>query len=293
MILEPRDEAELIATLRQRGREGRELSRAKLVSHGAVDGTSMTIRAGAGLTLAAIDELLRPHGLCLHALPAEARALTLGAFLEGPWAGLHAVEGGRLEPICSSLAAVLPDGRRFETSRAPRSAAGPELAALVLGASGRFAWVTEATLRCRPRGERLVHHAWAMPDVASAIESLRRGLASGALPAEVRLAPRGTSVHLTALLSGSAEGIERDRQSLSLEGGAPAAPALDAATGPWRECSWEDVQRGLLDGATLTLARLSLATVVCAGGERGLPLEGAPAWSAASNLLLTLQGAAP
>ena len=241
----------------------------------------MTIRAGASLTLAAIDALLRPHSLSIGPFPDSLRARTLAEVLEGPWAGLHAIAGGRLEPWCTAVAAVLPDGRRFETSHAPRSAAGPELSALLLGAGGRFARVVEATLRCRPLGDRTVQHAWAMRDIESGLEHLRRALAEGAAPWNVFI--DAATLRCSATLVGTMAGIERDRVTLG-----PAAPplALRPLAPALHECTWAEVGVTLREGASVRLHRLSLATVVVEGGTRGLSLDGPVEWPSETMQLL-------
>ena len=109
---------------------------------GTIEARSMTVR-GAGRRDA--------RGLGAGAAPEEPDARraaarrrgreTLADFLEGPHAGLRAIPGGRLEPLCARLEGMTSDGRVFVTQPGPRSAAGPDLTALFLGGRrGAWAW---------------------------------------------------------------------------------------------------------------------------------------------------------
>lgn len=299
LVAEPASERaliELLHALRDRGarlhRDVR-LSRRAFADIGAVAERSMTVDVGAGVALRGLEAHLAARGLSLGPLPAAALALSLADFLEGPWAGLRSIPGGRLEPLCTSLRAVLADGRRLETPRAPRSAAGPELAALLLGAEGRLGLVTAATVRCQPRPEEEARQAWRFATAAALVQALTAALAAGALPWEVAAGGPPGAVLAEVRWAGSAGGVARDRDVLhrasDAAGGAPAAERL---AGPLpegaREATWAAVQAALERGAALTLTRLSLGTAVVAGEVEGVALDGPGAWAPAATRLLGL-----
>jgi FAD/FMN-containing dehydrogenase len=294
----PELQAGLGALASQGARLGREvvLDRSALRELGAPREASMTVDAGAGVTLDQLEVHLAPAGLSLGALGPGAGALTLAAFLEGRRAGLRAVPLGRLEPLCTRLEAVLPGGQRLRTSDAPRSATGPELGALVLGAEGRLGLVVSATLRCVPRAEAREALALEVADAASAVELVRRFLARGGRLASARLRPAPLTVELT--LEGTAAAVARDRAlagRVAAELGAratlPAAATPGQATpgqATEREASWEAVERALVAGAPLALYRLSLASALVVGDVEGMPLDAAGAWEPAAAVLRPL-----
>lgn|GEM_PF-914808 len=304
--LAPAGDAELRMVVTQFHRFGEplfahaELYRAALGGIGRVEPASGVVEADAGVTLAAIDRAAEPHGLTVGALSPKAYALELAAFLEGPYQGLRPVLGGRLEPVCLALEAVLPDGIPFASKPSPRSAAGPDLDALILGGEGRFGWVSRATLRLLPRPELTRRVVYSFPDGALLARAARRLLSAGC---HVRCAwaqQRGGRALLELELGGNAECIERDLSTCSNEtaeaGGRASGQVLDdAPTGEERELSWPEVVRELELGGRVALFRLSTEAVVAIGAARGRRLVNGQAWASAGAwevLAATLGGPA-
>jgi len=102
LLCRRRAERELAATLdRLRQHQGRlhrdaQLSRANLraLAHRSHSGVA---QVAAGVPLVVLERELGEHALSLGPLSPGATALDVAAFLEGPYAGLRAVPGGRLE----------------------------------------------------------------------------------------------------------------------------------------------------------------------------------------------------
>lgn len=118
-------------------------------SVGPIDRAAMWIRCGAGAPVLEVEQALRSVELTLGSQPPSVLAGTVGAWLEGPYAGRR-VERDRLESGVASIEARLPDGTRWNSRGAPRSAAGPAVAALILGGGGRCGTVEAAWLKARP-----------------------------------------------------------------------------------------------------------------------------------------------
>jgi FAD/FMN-containing dehydrogenase len=280
----PRQLAEVLAVLKAHGAVlGRDvkLSRGAFDRLEAVEPRACIAHAGTGITVADLERALDAHTLTLGSLSPGMRALTLGELLEGPYAGLRAVPNGRLEPLCVSLEAVLPDGRVLRTHDSPRSATGPDLMSLVLGARGTLAVVVSASVRClpRPQARRTVRLSY--PSVESAVDALKVALADGCALGAVRAQQLASRRVLELELSGAVDAVERDAASLERQapglggrpsGEAPAAVAADAAEG---EGTWADVARALEGEASVELYRLSLQTVVLRGAAAA-PLKPTP-----------------
>ena len=93
---------------------------------------------------------------------------TLGAVLAGRVAARWGACFGRPEDSIRSLTAVLPDGGIVASPPAPRRAAGPDLAALMVGTHGRLGVISELTLRVYPWPEH-----WEAISLEFQVEQLR------------------------------------------------------------------------------------------------------------------------
>src|SRR5438045_1430634 len=94
----PRELAEIFSVLKAHGaalHRDVKLTRAAFDRLEAVEPKSCTVQAGAGIVLAELERQLQPLALSLGALSPGAMKLTLGDFLEGPYAGLKAIPVGR------------------------------------------------------------------------------------------------------------------------------------------------------------------------------------------------------
>lgn len=260
------------------------LSRELLGRVDRVQQASMTAEVGAGVGLGRLEERLAQHSLSLGPLPPGAWDLPLGEFLEGSYAGLRAIPGGRLEPLCAQLDGVLADGRHVVTQPGPRSATGPDLAALFLGAHGRLGLVTRALVRAVPAMQGQASAIFSFPAVPALVDGLRCALAAGCWLSHARLEQRGSRYVAQVHWGGSVGGVERDRELLARcvegVGGRPAGEVGSGAPrGPDREATWDALAEALSQGRTLSVYRLALASVVVRGEVQGLPLDVPTPWS--------------
>lgn len=299
LVAEPKDERGLVELLHVLANEGAQLhrdvklSRARFDQIGRVEPKSMSVTAGAGVVLRTLDEKLRMYGLTVGPLTPAAMSLTLGELLEGPYAGMRAIPGGRLEPICTRVVGYFADGRRLETSAAPRSAAGPDLTALFLGGHGRLALVASAVIRCFPLPESDVRFTWSFPSAQSCVSALTRAIAAGCLPWRVHADARSGRVVVEARWAGTVGGVERDRELLDRciddAGGRPAGDAeREPPVSVEHESTWDAVRASLERKTALQLFRLSLTSVVARGDVEGVPLDEPGAWSSLGGRLLAL-----
>ncbi|MFO0597571.1 MAG: FAD-binding protein [Myxococcaceae bacterium] len=296
LVAEPADERELVEVIHVLADRGVKLhrdialSRARLLAFGRVAERSMTVEVGAGWRLGELDEKLRPFGLTLGPLSPAAMHLRLGEFLEGPYAGHRSIPGGRLEALCSSLTALLPDGRRLSTSHAPRSAAGPDLTALVLGGHGRVAVVTSAVVRCLPWPERDVRATFSFGAASHFVTAMKRALAEGLWPWRVHVDSRSNRVVAEVRWASVPGAVERDRElllrSVDGAGGRPSGDEeREAPLAVEHEATWDAVREALDAGRSLQLFRLSLATVIARGDVQGLALDGLSSWTSLAGRL--------
>jgi alkyldihydroxyacetonephosphate synthase len=137
------------------------------------------------------DALRRDHGLTLGHWPQSFALSTVGGWVACRAAGQYSTRYGKMEDIVAGLEVVLADGRVVRTGAlagaGPRSAMGPDLTQLFLGAEGTLGVVTRARLRARPLPPAERRAAWVFDSFAAGIDALQRTLRRGATPAVVRL----------------------------------------------------------------------------------------------------------
>ncbi|HYX91535.1 MAG TPA: FAD-binding oxidoreductase [Myxococcaceae bacterium] len=306
----PASEGEIVSLLQRRRERGvpgpsvTEISRRRLDALVRLDPISGVVEVGAGMKLDRLEQELRLRDLSLGPLSPGMAGLEVARFLEGPYAGLRAVRGGRLEPCTIALTAIMADGLRYTSRPSPRKAAGPDLDALFLGGEGRFGLIVSATLRlvARPRTEREV--AFSFPSMDRALSALRAAVASGARLRSATLRGRAGRFTASAEVIGSPDAVEIDLSTLGQEslsrGGRSSSyePARASPPPPppgdERELSWEEVAEAVASGAEVRCWRLALESVVAAGvGERGRSLARGGDWANAEILAAALAVADP
>lgn len=149
----------------------------------------LTLTAGAGTTLAEIDEATRANGQWLPLDPAGATTATLGATLAtascGPLASAHGL------PRDLALGLEFVDGRGIVVrggGRVVKNVAGFDLVRLTVGAWGTLGVITEATVRLRARPEVECTMALDAPSETATLALLLRALR------EAPLAPIATEL---------------------------------------------------------------------------------------------------
>lgn len=265
---------------------------------GKVEPRGGTLEVGAGVELSVLEHGLTMYGLTLGPLSPRALELTLSEFLEGPDAGLRAIPGGRLEPLCLAVTAVLPDGRVHRSHPSPRSAAGPDLVALLLGGAGRMAVITDAIVRCFPLPTCRRSQVFSFPSAEAFVAAIHASLADGVWFQTLRVETRADRAQVEVQLLGTADGVERDfatlgrrafdvggRASGRLSGEFPIAATPEA---PWaeREATWDSVREAVTAQRPLALYRLSLASVIVRGDAVGCGFQQPTPWPAASAALV-------
>ncbi|MDB4941924.1 MAG: hypothetical protein JWP97_1458 [Labilithrix sp.] len=117
-----------------------------------LDETSLLVEAPGTATLDDLERMLARRGYSLGL--ATARTETVAAWLA---AGAPGAASGFADPsdhLVAGLRATLVSGRTLEVRPGPRRAVGPDLAALLVGAQGRFGTVDHAWLRIHRAGAR-------------------------------------------------------------------------------------------------------------------------------------------
>lgn len=117
---------------------------------GDVDDKSRLVQAGAGVTGPHLAEHLAGRGFTLGHEPQSFAISTVGGWIATRACGQLSARYGGIESLLAGFTAVLPGGRVVTSKTVPRRAAGPDVAALMIGSEGTLGIVTEARLRISP-----------------------------------------------------------------------------------------------------------------------------------------------
>ena len=127
------------------------LSTSRLTELGPVDRASAQVRAGAGVTLARVQESARAAGLDAGVDFAARDSATVGGLAATNAGGIRAMRYGTVRARIAGLQAVLADGSIIERPTLLKDNAGYDLSALLVGSEGTLAIITAVRWRLVPR----------------------------------------------------------------------------------------------------------------------------------------------
>jgi len=217
----------------------------------SLDTTSCTATVAGGLTGADLAWRLHREGFWLRPHPTPFYREPIGTWLAGPGLAGELTALTWWESPLMSLEAVLGDGQPLRAGVAPRSAAGPDYRAFLLGGGDRVGVITEVVWRVFRRSVPMLFAA-RLPDQAAALtlaaDHCRVGwrpwssfVARGAEPERVGRPDRWTDGRTTLLLCHRAEGERAAmlRRQLGAAVDRAGGEVLDAAAArPWYERSF-------------------------------------------------------
>jgi alkyldihydroxyacetonephosphate synthase len=152
-----------------------------------VDETNLVVRCEAGVNGLVLEQHLNDRGLTLGHLPSSLPGTTVGGLISTRSSGQESSRYGSIEDMVVGLAVVLPDGTFAAPRPGPRSAAGPALHQLWVGAEGALGVVLGATLRVHRLPETVIGRGFAFTDVTSGLEAMRAVMQAGIRPLVMRL----------------------------------------------------------------------------------------------------------
>jgi len=152
-----------------------------------IDPVSMTVSAQTGIIGENLERALNQEGYTLGHFPSSIYCSTLGGYLAARSAGQFSTKYGKIEDMVLSLEVVLPNGKVVETSRAPRSAMGPDWTQLLLGSEGTLGVVTSATMQIHRLPEKKAFLSFSAKEISHAIHFARNLMQSGVRPAVIRI----------------------------------------------------------------------------------------------------------
>ncbi len=205
-----------------------------------IDETNLLCRAESGVNGMTLEKTLNDRRLTLGHYPSSLPGTTVGGLISTRSTGQESSRWGGIEHMVQGLAVVLPDGT-FATPRpGPRSAIGPALHELLLGAEGALGVVLGADLRIHRLPPAVVGRGYAFDDIGPGLDVMRVVMQSGIRPLVMRLydvedtAFSGQDVPAgDCLLVVATAGLEDVAQAEADAVKRFAAEARDAGEEPW------------------------------------------------------------
>src|SRR6266566_8369616 len=152
-----------------------------------IDETNLTCKCEAGVNGYALEQQLNSRGLTLGHYPSSLPGTTVGGLIATRSSGQESSRYGSIEDMVLGLAVVLPDGTFAAPRPGPRSAAGPALHQLLIGAEGALGVVIGAVLRVHRQPETTFGRGYAFRDLRSGLECMRAVMQAGIRPLVMRL----------------------------------------------------------------------------------------------------------
>jgi FAD/FMN-containing dehydrogenase len=149
------------------------LSLTRLDALSAVDVAAAQVTAGAGVTLARLQEHVDRRGLAFGVDLAPRDSCTIGGMTATNAGGINVVRYGTMRTQVMGIEAVLGDGSVVShLTGLPKDNTGYDLAALLVGSEGTLGVITAARLRLVPRLDHRVTAGLGFDDIAGAVAAV-------------------------------------------------------------------------------------------------------------------------
>ncbi|HET7467867.1 MAG TPA: FAD-binding oxidoreductase [Candidatus Dormibacteraeota bacterium] len=216
----------------------------------AIDEVNLTCRAEAGVNGLTLEKALNAKGLTLGHYPSSLPVTTVGGLVSTRSSGQQSSRYGSIEDMVLGLAVVLPDGTFAAPRPGPRSAVGPALHQLWVGAEGALGVILGAELRLHRMPSSVVGRGYSFPALAAGLDVMRHVMQAGVRPLVMRLYDHEDSVFSgydvvagSCVLVIATAGEEEIARAEAKVVARLASGANDLGEEPWRR--WQEHRFGL------------------------------------------------
>lgn len=194
-----------------------------------VDEHNLTVRVEAGVNGLALEEHLNSQDLTLGHFPSSLPVATVGGLISTRSSGQFSTAYGGIEDLVMGLKVLLPDGTVADVRPGPRSALGPALHELFIGAEGALGLILEAKLRVARSPAVTLGLGFDFPDIEGGLEAMRLIVQAGIRPLLLRLYDREDTAFQSSGADGGTDGLAADCLLVASVGGLPAIAAAGQA----------------------------------------------------------------
>ena len=157
-----------------------------------LDEENLTVTVQPGVLLMELAAFAQEHGFLYPPDPGE-KSATIGGNISTNAGGMRAVKYGVTRDYVRGLTAVLPDGRVMELGgKVVKNSSGYDLKDLLIGSEGTLAVITEAIMKLVPLPAESVSLLVPYPDIAQAIGTVPKLVASRFSLTAIEFMERGT-----------------------------------------------------------------------------------------------------
>ena len=152
-----------------------------------LDELNLTCTVESGVNGLTLEKHLNERGLTLGHYPSSLPGTTVGGLVSTRSSGQESSRYGSVEEMVQGLAVILPDGTFLGPRPGPRSAVGPALHQLWLGAEGALGVVLGAVFKVHRLPETVIGRGFAFGAMRAGLEAMRAIMQSGVRPLVMRL----------------------------------------------------------------------------------------------------------
>ncbi len=171
----------------------------------AVDGTSLTATAQAGIRGPLFEEELAARRLTTGHFPQSFEFSTLGGWIAARSTGAWSNRYGKIEDLVAGLRLVAPSGV-YDLRARPRHAMGSDLLGLAVGSEGTLGVITQATVRVHPAPRDRAFESVVFSSFREGLEALR-GMAQDGVPPDTAYLMDEEETRLSVAAAGGAKGL--------------------------------------------------------------------------------------
>ena len=153
----------------------------------AIDETNLICRVESGVNGMTLEKTLNDKGLTLGHYPSSLPRTTVGGLISTRSSGQESSRFGSIEDMVQGLAVVLPDGTFTSPRPGPRSAVGPALHHLWVGAEGSLGVILGADLRIHRQPALVIGRGYEFASLNDGLTAMRAVMQAGIRPLVMRL----------------------------------------------------------------------------------------------------------
>lgn len=147
----------------------------------------LLVEAEGGLNGYYLEDELNEKGYTMGNIPQSLYPSTVGGWVGTKALGQFSTKYGGIEDMLKGIEIVVPPGKSLSMKPHPRTATGPDLRQLFIGAEGTLGVMTKGWFKIWPKPEKRIKLSFVFDNIDDAVRSVRNIMRRGAKPAVIRI----------------------------------------------------------------------------------------------------------